>query len=198
VGTVAAVTGVANPVSLARRVMTDTPHTLLVADGAARFADSIWFPRVSNEDLMVATEPAEAHDTVGAVAMDDAGNLAAATSTGGTRGQMPGRVGDVPMPGCGGYADNGTGAVSATGDGEAIMKLTLSKQVCDFIGAGMEAQRAVERALALLEERLPGSSAGLIAVDRAGQIGITFNTRGMPWAIAGRNGARSGMAPAGR
>ena len=187
-GAVAAVQRVRHPISLARRVMTDTPHTFLVGPGADAFADQIGFPRCAVEDLLVPpevndTQPAAGPlgDTVGAVAMDLTGDLAAATSTGGTRLKMPGRVGDSPLVGAGGYADNWTAAVSATGQGEAIMKVVLSKRVCDLVSAGLSAQAACETAVRLLEERV-GGECGLIAIDARGQIGMARNTRAMPYA----------------
>jgi beta-aspartyl-peptidase (threonine type) len=191
VGAVAAVQRIRNPISLARRVMDDTPHVLIAADGAARFADDIGFPRCSNDDLLVARSSPPATDTVGAVAIDDAGNVATATSTGGIPRKMPGRVGDSPIAGAGGYADNASGAVSATGDGEAFIRLVISKHVCDAMAAGMTAQEACDAGLRLVTERL-AASGGLIAIDRAGRIGISFNTLAMPWAYASTDGSTAG------
>ena len=190
-GAVAAIQRVRHPISLARRVMTDTPHTFLVGPGADAFADQIGFPRCTAEDLLVPPEVNDTQsvappsgplgDTVGAVAMDLNGDLAAATSTGGTRLKMPGRVGDSPLVGAGGYADNRTAAVSATGQGEAIMKVVLSKRVCDLAGEGLSAQAACETAVRLLEERV-GGECGLIAIDAQGEVGMARNTRAMPFA----------------
>ncbi len=202
-GAVAAVSRVRYPISLARRVMTDSEHTFIVSAGADAFADSIGFPRCDVEELLVGTEleryqalkarehyetveiftePGSMGDTVGAVAIDQNGNVATATSTGGTRKKLPGRVGDSPLVGSGGYADNWTAAVSATGYGEALMKVLISKQVCDFVAAGLSAQSACEAAIRLLEERVD-SKGGVIAVDRTGKIGFSFNTDGMPYAF---------------
>ena len=122
-------------------------------------------------------------DTVGAVALDMNGNLAAATSTGGTINKRPGRVGDSPLVGCGAYADNWTAAVSATGYGEALMRVVISKQVCDFVAAGLSSQSASDAAILLLEERT-GASGGLISIDARGKIGFAFNTNAMPYAYA--------------
>ena len=201
-GAVGAVRQMRHPISLARHVMTDSEHAFLVGAGADAFADDIGFPRCPQEELLVNeeltrhdelsqvpdyqtvsifVEPGAMGDTVGAVALDNAGNLACATSTGGTRQKLPGRVGDSPIPGAGGYADNTTAAVSATGYGEAIMKVLLSKQVCDFVGAGMNAAAACQAALDVLARRVDGRG-GLVAVDRQGQIGIAFNTDAMPYA----------------
>lgn len=188
-GAVAAVQYVRYPISLARRVMTDTPHHFLVGAGAAAFADSIGFPRCELADLWVEemaaqSQPTPTSDTVGAVALDANGNLAAATSTGGTRYKMPGRVGDSPLVGAGGYADNRTAAVSATGHGESLMKLLSSKQVCDLVAMGFSAQLAGETAVRQLSQRTDGEG-GLIAIDFLGQVGIAFNTAAMPhaWAV---------------
>ncbi len=185
-GAVAAVQRVRYPTSLARRVMTDTSHHFLVGAGAEAFADSIGFPRCERADLWVPemaaqSQPAPTSDTVGAVALDADGNLAAATSTGGTRYKMPGRVGDSPLVGAGGYADNRTAAVSATGHGESLMKVLTSKQVCDLVAMGFSAQLAGETAVRLLTERT-GGEGGLIAIDYLGQVGIAFNTKAMPFA----------------
>ncbi|MCB8985656.1 MAG: isoaspartyl peptidase/L-asparaginase [Ardenticatenaceae bacterium] len=190
-GAVAAIQRVRHPISLARHVMVDTQHTFLVGPGADAFADQISFPRCAVQELIVPPEvnggqparPAAGPlgDTVGAVAMDAHGDLAAATSTGGTRNKMPGRVGDSPLVGSGGYADNWTAGVSATGQGEAIMKVVLSKRVCDLVSDGLSAQAACEAAIRLLEERV-GGECGLIAIDAQGQVGVARNTRAMPFA----------------
>jgi L-asparaginase / beta-aspartyl-peptidase len=203
-GAVGAVRCIQNPITLARRVMTNSEHAFLVGPGAEAFAESVGIPRCELADLLageelaayealrqrsdyqtaeIFTQPGAMGDTVGAVALDQAGNLAAATSTGGTRKKLPGRVGDSPLPGCGGYADNWTGAVSATGHGEALLRVMVSKRVCDFMAAGLSAQRACEAALQVLEERVNGVG-GLIAVDRHGRIGAAYNTTAMPHAFA--------------
>lgn len=203
-GAIAAIQRVRHPISLARRVMEESGHFFMVGAGAEAFADSIDFPRCGTEDLLVgeardrflaaergqpmtlsSDRPATPTlgDTVGAVAIDLQGNLAAATSTGGTANKRPGRVGDSPLVGCGAYADNWTSAVSATGHGEALMRIVISKRVCDFVAAGLSAQAACEAAIRLLEERTSGSG-GLIAVDTRGQVGFSYNTRAMPFAYA--------------
>lgn len=191
-GAVAAVQRVSYPISLARRVMTDSPYAFIVGAGAEAFADSIQFPRCTTADLLVDSSDADEvagplGDTVGAVARDQDGNLATATSTGGTRHKLPGRVGDSPLVGSGAYADNHTAAVSATGQGEAIMKILLSKQVCDYVAAGLPAQTACEKAIHLLTARTEGEG-GLIAIDHLGRIGLAFNTRAMPYAYASGRG----------
>lgn len=204
VGAVAAVRRLRHPISLARRVMTDSSHALFVGRGAEAFADEIGFPRCELTDLLVGealekylaweSPPAadakkssdgteSLGDTVGAVAIDGDGNLAAATSTGGIDEQRPGRVGDSPIVGAGGYADNRTAAASATGNGEALMKVVISKQVCDYVASGLSAQAACDTAIRLLTERVEGMG-GVIAVDRQSQVGFAFNTAAMPYAYA--------------
>jgi beta-aspartyl-peptidase (threonine type) len=194
-GAIAAIQRVRHPISLARRVMVESGHNFLVGAGADAFADSIDFPRCSVEELLVnnlhenegITSPSAAQaaigDTVGAVALDMNGNMAAATSTGGTANKRAGRVGDSPLVGSGAYADNWTAAVSATGYGEALMRVVISKRVCDFVGTGLSARSACESAIRVLEERT-GGEGGLIAVDARGKVGWAYNTRAMPYAYA--------------
>jgi beta-aspartyl-peptidase (threonine type) len=194
-GAIAAIQRVRHPISLARRVMLDSGHNFLVGFGAEAFADSIGFPRCDVEELLVGEETVRRPndgkergefalgDTVGAVALDLSGNLAAATSTGGTANKLPGRVGDSPLVGSGAYADNRTAAVSATGYGEALMRVVISLRVCDFVGAGLSAKSACEAAIRLLKERT-GGDGGLIAVDARGDVGWAFNTQAMPFAYA--------------
>lgn len=202
-GAVGAVRRVQYPISLARQVMTGTVHNLLVGRGAEAFADQIGFPRCRTEDLLTGEDlvrylaaqqdgnfaplnvnaKSKGMGTVGAVAIDRHGNLAAATSTGGTRNKLPGRVGDTPIAGAGGYADNLTAAVSATGHGESLMKVLISKQVCDYVGQGLPAGVACEFAIRLLAERVQGEG-GVIAIDRFGRTGLAFNTTAMPYAYA--------------
>jgi beta-aspartyl-peptidase (threonine type) len=122
------------------------------------------------------------HDTVGAVALDMNGNIAAATSTGGTLNKAPGRVGDSSLIGCGCYADNESAAVSTTGWGEAFMKLVLGKWACDRVAYGIDPQQAVVEALDRMKRRLNGHG-GLILIDPQGRIGIAHNTPRMAWGI---------------
>ncbi|XP_018546041.2 isoaspartyl peptidase/L-asparaginase [Lates calcarifer] len=154
-GAVSCVKNIANPVSLARAVMEKTAHIMLTGRGANMFAESIGIVTVPTETLVTEYEMKEwekhknyvtgvmedfnsqwAHDTVGAVAVDCAGNVACATSTGGIRNKMVGRVGDSPIIGSGGYADNFTGAVSCTGHGESILKVTLARLILSHIEQG--------------------------------------------------------------
>ena len=187
-GAIAAIQRVRHPISLARRVMLESGHSFLVGAGADAFADDIGFERCSVEELLIddlhidEMIPTSAiGDTVGAVALDIHGNVAAATSTGGTANKRAGRVGDSPLVGSGAYADNWTAAVSATGYGEALMRVVISKRVCDFVGTGLSARSACEAAIRVLEERT-GGVGGLIAVDARGQVGWAHNTAAMPYA----------------
>lgn len=198
-GAVAAVRGVANPVTLARRIMEDTGHNMLVGGGARRYAEHIGLRLCSQAELTVPREvqrfrehqqqaalEKQPRGTVGAVARDRSGNIAAATSTGGTTFKLPGRVGDSPLVGSGAYADNLTGGASATGHGEMIMRVVLSKTATDAIALGLTAQEAAERAIALLHQRVQGR-AGIIIVDREGRVGFAHNTANM--AVAWRDAA---------
>ncbi|MGB3714865.1 MAG: isoaspartyl peptidase/L-asparaginase [Candidatus Promineifilaceae bacterium] len=205
-GAVAAVRLVMHPISLARKVMSDCEHALLVGRGAEAFADSIGFPRCNFQDLLDEEmgndylvqseesdqdnyivvdqrEPEVIGDTVGAVALDYFGNLASGTSTGGTKGKRPGRVGDSPLVGSGAYADNWNAAASATGHGEALMTILISKRVCDFVAEGLSTQKACEAAIDVLHERVQGEG-GLIAIDVRGRVGVAYNTAAMPHAYA--------------
>jgi beta-aspartyl-peptidase (threonine type) len=123
-------------------------------------------------------------ETVGAVALDMDGNVAAATSTGGFPLKIPGRIGDSPLIGCGTYADNSCGACSATGVGEIAIRLVLAKTVCDYMNKGENAQKAVETAIRLVNTRIPNdyNSMGLIAVDTNGNIGAAHNSMNLCWA----------------
>jgi beta-aspartyl-peptidase (threonine type) len=193
-GSVAAVQHIASPISLARLVMEKTEHVLLVGEGAEHFAREQGVPLCSTEALLVGRElerwrelqqdpnwrtpqafGADRGDTVGAVARDAQGNLAAATSTGGTPQKLPGRVGDSPLIGCGAYADNRSGGVSATGWGEALMKVVMSKTTCEFVARGLGAQHSAEAAVKLLAERVNGLG-GVIVIDTLGRIGAAHNT----------------------
>jgi beta-aspartyl-peptidase (threonine type) len=185
-GAVAAIQRVRNPVALARAVMDRTPHTLLVGNGASRFADEIGFPRCDVAELL-AGRSAPVADTVGAVARDAAGNVAVAASTGGIPRKLPGRVGDTPLVGSGAYADNATCAVTATGDGEALMRITISRLVRDLVERGATPQEACDAAMIVLSART-GGQGGLIALDGHGRAGASFNSPAMPVAVAFADG----------
>lgn len=196
-GAVAGVTCFQNPVSVARAVMETTPHVMLASLGAERFGRARGFPTVPNEALV--TEAARAQlrqsrgstGTVGVVALDRDGHLAAATSTGGTTGKLPGRIGDSPLIGCGTYADDTKAAVSCTGLGEAIIRVTLARQACD-LAVQHPAFDAARRAVASLA-RARGE-AGLILVTSAGELGWAFSTQRMSraWVTEAGEGAAFG------
>jgi L-asparaginase / beta-aspartyl-peptidase len=130
----------------------------------------------SSDDMTIS------HDTVGAVALDREGNIAAATSTGGTLNKAPGRLGDSSLIGCGCYADNLSAAVSTTGWGEPIMKLVLAKWTADRISAGNLPEWAAQEAMNYLKQRLQGHG-GIIVLNTIGQFGIAHNTPRMAWAL---------------
>jgi beta-aspartyl-peptidase (threonine type) len=140
--------------------------------------------------------PAISHDTVGAVALDRAGNIAAATSTGGTLNKAPGRLGDSSLIGCGCYADNLSAAVSTTGWGEPIMKLVLAKWTADRVLAGNLPEWAAQEAMNYLKQRLNGHG-GIIVLNAQGQLGIAHNTPRMAWAIKTLKREDAGVEQAG-
>lgn len=169
IGAVAAIRGVPHPVSVARRMLRAQP-ILLVAEGARRFAE--------RQGAELAAPSAAAggmprQDTVGCVALDMEGHLAAATSTGGLDGSHAGRVGDSPMPGCGFYAEDAVGAVAFSGTGEHIARAMLAARVMGAIEAGTLPEAAMQAAIRRVEAL--GGEAGGIALDRHGRIGWTHN-----------------------
>lgn len=201
-GAVACVRCTANPITLARRVMEKTPHVMLVAHGAEALCRSEGLPLVDPSTLI--TQTARLHlaehristGTVGAVAIDLDGHVAAATSTGGTTGKLPGRVGDSPLIGCGTYADDRKAAVSCTGLGEAIIRVTLARQAADLVGMGLDAFEAADQAVRSLERARGG--AGLILVTPSGQLGWAFSTERMARAWVDSSGEGSAFGPANR
>lgn len=148
--------------------------------------------RALPENLRLDDPTLHSHDTVGAVALDRYGNLAAATSTGGTLSKAPGRVGDSSLIGCGCYADNLSAAVSLTGWGEPIMKLVLGKWAVDRVASGATPQQAATDAIAYLYRRL-GGHGGIILLGPDGQIGLAHNTPRMAWGIASSEGQQLGI-----
>ena len=181
-GAVAAVSGIKNPIKLARRVMEDGRHVLFAGEGASLFARQIGFPQCAPDALVVEREKnrwESKHGTVGCVAYDSRGMLAVGTSTGGIFNKLPGRVGDSPLIGCGTYADD-DGAASCTGNGEGIIRLLLAKSAVDFLGDGTEAQTAAEMAVGKLEDERIDGTGGIILIDRWGKIGYARNTTHMP------------------
>jgi beta-aspartyl-peptidase (threonine type) len=201
-GGVGCVERLRNPVRAARKILSDSPHVYFVAEGAERFAAEHGVPLCRNEDLIIPREverlrefqaratdakvdlfaPTISHDTVGAVALDSDGNIAAATSTGGTLNKAPGRLGDSSLIGCGCYADNQTAAASTTGWGEPIMKLVLAKWAADRVATGSLPEWVAAEAINYLKDRVNGHG-GMILLDAGGRFGIAHNTPRMAWAL---------------
>jgi beta-aspartyl-peptidase (threonine type) len=196
VGAVAAIEQVKNPIRVARRLLT-SEHNMFVGAGATAYAEACGISLCKPEDLVIARErnrwleyqdrgepPSETvfignegKGTVGAVAIDRAGDIAAGTSTGGTPFKPAGRVGDSPLPGCGYYADNALAGVSVTGHGEAIIRVQLARSAADFC-AKLQAPAAAEAAMRMLSDRVTGKG-GLIMIDHMGRVGCAYNTSQM-------------------
>jgi len=201
-GGVGCVERLGNPVRAARKILSDSPHVYFVAEGAERFAAEHGIPLCRNEDLIIPREverlrefqaraadaevdlfaPTISHDTVGTVALDGGGNIAAATSTGGTLNKAPGRLGDSSLIGCGCYADNQTAAASTTGWGEPIMKLVLAKWAADRVATGSMPEWVAAEAINYLKDRVNGHG-GMILLDARGRFGVAHNTPRMAWAL---------------
>jgi beta-aspartyl-peptidase (threonine type) len=201
-GGVGCVERIANPIRAARKILSDSPHVYFVAEGAERFAAEHGIALCRNQDLIIPREvarlrefqartadartdlfaPTISHDTVGAVALDGDGNIAAATSTGGTLNKAPGRLGDSSLIGCGCYADNQTAAASTTGWGEPIMKLVLAKWAADRVATGSLPEWVAAEAINYLKDRVDGHG-GMILLDARGRFGIAHNTPRMAWAL---------------
>ena len=209
-GATALLHDIRNPVRLARIVMEKTDHVFVVGDGAEKLAELYHFERrnpvtelrlryyeaqkkqllARKSELPKLYDLVKHHpelfclDTVGAVAIDKDGNVAAATSTGGFPLKLPGRIGDSPLIGCGTYADNLSGACSATGVGEIAIRLVLAKTACNYVESGKSAEEAVESAIKLVNKRISTSynSMGLIVVDSQGRFGAAHNSPNMCWA----------------
>ena len=197
VGSVASVQRVRHPITLARRVM-ESEHVLLVGRGAERFGEQQGVEHCPSALLVVPRELerwqslaecakfdvrqafVRGGDTVGAVALDTEGNIAAGTSTGGTPHKLPGRVGDSPLVGCGFYADNPLGGASCTGWGEGIMRVVMAKTAVDRLAQDC-VMSVAQWAVAHLWERVDGLG-GIILLDRDGQVGYAFNTPRMAFA----------------
>jgi beta-aspartyl-peptidase (threonine type) len=193
-GAVGAVSRVKNPIRLARKVMDESEHILLVGEGAEQFAEEHGIHLCRPSDLISSREqkywdagkdkkvPSSlafrggASDTVGAVALDSNGDICVGTSTGGTFNKHPGRVGDSPLIGCGSYADNAAGGVSTTGWGEAMIKVVMAKTVTDILERnGGDPQAAAENGIDILRKKVDGNG-GVIVLNRFGKPGVAFNT----------------------
>lgn len=213
-GGVGCVERLRNPIRAARKVLSGSPHIYFVGEGAERFAEEHGITLCSNEDLIIERElarwkdakkqqfltvppefagpPMNSHDTVGAVALDANGNIAAGTSTGGTLNKASGRVGDSSLIGCGCYADNLSAAVSTTGWGEPMMKLVLSKWAADRVEMGDAPDVVAKAAIERLYGRLNGHG-GIILLDSKGRVGLAHNTPRMAWALRRKDEDRSGV-----
>lgn len=196
-----------HPISIARRVLEKTPHNFLGGQAAMDFAIAEGFT-VEPQGTMVTEKAREALEdfiknnslsrsevgTVGAVAIDALGNVAAATSTGGRTGKYQGRIGDTPLLGCGTYADNRFGAVSTTGMGEDIMKFVLAKDIISRIEfLKVDAQTATKDSLLEMTKRTQGT-AGAITVDVKGNVGFYWTSQKMAWAYQKADKVYSGIS----
>jgi beta-aspartyl-peptidase (threonine type) len=208
-GGVGCVENLRNPIRAARKILSESPHVYFVGEGAEKFAAEHGIALCRNEELIIPREverlreyqaslaaskpdgndlfaPSDdvtiSHDTVGAVALDRNGNIAAATSTGGTLNKAPGRLGDSSLIGCGCYADNQTAAASTTGWGEPIMKLVLAKWAADRVATGSLPEWVAAEAINYLKDRVNGHG-GMILLDARGRLGIAHNTPRMAWAL---------------
>jgi beta-aspartyl-peptidase (threonine type) len=202
-GAVALVRDVKNPIRLARLVMERTEHVLIAGESAEQLAKAFSLPKCNpitirrrrmylklkkeskaqptKNVLLLRDHPEILTDTVGAVALDQHGNFAAAASTGGIMLKIPGRIGDTPQIGSGLYADNRAGAATATGIGEVAIKLVLSKAVCAMMEQGISAPNASVNAIWSATKLLHGQ-AGVISIDKQGRIAAVHNSKFMPWA----------------
>lgn len=194
-GAVCALSGFAAPISIARAALDDGRHVLYAAEGAAKFAVLKGFERVDGERLITDASRAAletvraglagggwAGSTVGAVARDASGLYAAATSTGGMVNKRAGRVGDSPLIGAGTYADDEAGAVSTTGDGEGMIRLSTARMIAERMRGGASAERSIRESIEQLSSRL-SMKGGAIAVDRDGSFGLARSTETMSWAL---------------
>ena len=210
-GAVASLERIATPAAVARRVMEETEHVLLVGEGALRFARDqgfteqdmltaetqaeweAWLKRGGDSDIL----PADSHDTIGSVALDSNGDIAAACTTSGIAYKLPGRVGDSPLIGCGLYADNEVGAAAATGRGEEIARTCGSFAIVNFMRQGQSPQEACESVVKHLIERVPTSQRhqmAYIAIDKHGNYGAAAARSPFPFAVTSesQNGLESG------
>ncbi|XP_072389863.1 probable isoaspartyl peptidase/L-asparaginase GA20639 [Diabrotica undecimpunctata] len=202
-GGVTVVREILYPITLARQVMEKTPHVLLAGEGAGKFADSINMPRIPTSKLLTSfaisdleqfkkskvrgrCKYPERCDTVGAVAIDRNGHIAAGTSTGGLTGKMVGRSSDSSKVGCGLYADDRYGGVSVTGHGESIVKVCLSFSIINNIKMGMSPQEAAQTSVNEVIEKF-NKQTGAVVLSKAGDMGVFCRSERMPWAYRKSN-----------
>jgi L-asparaginase / beta-aspartyl-peptidase len=186
-GAIAGVTDIKNPILGAFAVMDESPHVMLTGQGASEFlkergleiVDNSWFHTERQLEAITRLLEMEKLGTVGAVALDKDGNLAAGTSTGGTLNKMYGRIGDAPVIGAGNYANNNTCAISATGHGEFFIRHVVAHDISALMEyANMSLRDASEK---VINEKLveAGGRGGVVAVDKHGNVSMSFNTEGM-------------------
>jgi beta-aspartyl-peptidase (threonine type) len=201
-GAVCAMPPFRNPIDVARAVLIEGRHVLYAGEGAAAFARRLGFEPTTHEAMTTDRARRKWEDfrkgslapgsvptgTVGAVARDAQGNLAAATSTGGILGKKSGRVGDSPIVGAGTFADDEAGAASATGQGEGILRTCLAKTAVDAIRRGVAPEEASRWAIEHLSNRV-GATGGIILIDTKGRIGLARSTPSMAWGAAWKGAA---------
>lgn len=176
-GAVAGVRDIKNPVKAARLVMDSTAHVLLIGEGASAFASQMGLDIVPNDYFDGDLKQSSDKGTVGCVALDRYGNVAAATSTGGMRGKKWGRVGDVPVIGAGTYANNSTAAISCTGHGEYWIRRVVAHDICALMEyKGLSLEEAANEVIFKKISPMGGAGGGIIAVDKNGNISLVFNT----------------------
>lgn len=183
-GAVAAITGIVNPISLARYVMEKTDFKFFAGNNAKRLYDQMIEKGYRIEMEHGDVKPAlngQSGDTVGCIVVDSEGKIAVTSSTGGISKKIPGRVGDSPVMGSGAYANEICGA-SATGWGEHIMRVVLSRMTVLFVEEGLDPMAAARKGISMFEEKT-GSEAGIIVADRFGNYGYSLNTKAMPFAV---------------
>ena len=203
IGSVCAIQNVLHPISVARRIMEKTKHVMLIGDGANKFAKEQHFPECSPEELLIGRELERYHEikkmkhfdsktafgtyqktngmgTVGCVCLDKSGHIAIAVSTGGTPFKQPGRVGDTPLWGSGGYVES-FGGSAATGFGEDLIRVMISRQSIDLLKDGLSPQESATKAISLLGQKVNGLG-GVIILNKNG-VGLSFNTPRMAYAF---------------
>ncbi|XP_014366909.2 probable isoaspartyl peptidase/L-asparaginase GA20639 isoform X2 [Papilio machaon] len=202
VGAVTLIKDFLHPISIAHKVLTDSPHSLIGGQGAKQFALDKGFPMVPQESLISENAQAALKEflekggefgktevgiaeggvgTVGAVAIDINGHIAVATSTGGMTGKVVGRIGDTPQIGSGTYADDNIGGVSTTGHGESILKVCLAHSIIKLMESGVDAETATKEAVTAMTTRLK-NTAGAITLSKDGDVGVYFSSKRMSWA----------------
>ena len=182
-GAVACVTAIRHPVTLARLILEEGRHSFFAGEGALARARALGVPLCDPEELVTDAQRKRLETvmggTVGAVALDRRGLIAAATSTGGMTGKLPGRVGDSPLIGCGTYAESTAGGVSCTGDGEATIRVVLARRTIEILKAAADPMHACQIAMDVLTEEGRGRG-GLICIDWRGRLGWAHSTPLMP------------------